>query len=274
MFIERGSEPLHLNFLSLWVALFGSVRAKISFDLYIRQQHAFGLLTAADDALISGKKRVTAIEFGVANGAGLLNICELAEKITKATGVSFDIVGFDSGSGMPPYRDYRDHPELYQPGWYPMESPDQLRAKLPPNAKLIFGEIATTIPEFLAKQSPESPIGFVSVDVDYFWSAVDALASLQADPALYLSRVTMYFDDVGSPHHNPWCGELAAIKQFNEENELRKIAPFNFLRETRLFKNASWIRHMYTLHVLDHPFRFASLKNYGHVALGNPYLGL
>jgi hypothetical protein len=60
----------------------------------------------------------------------------LAKKITKATGVSFNIVGFDDVSGMPALRDYRDHPEAYQPGWYPMEAPDRLRAKLPTIAKL------------------------------------------------------------------------------------------------------------------------------------------
>lgn len=40
---ERLSEPLHLNILSLFVLAFGSTRAKIYFDLYICQQHAFGL---------------------------------------------------------------------------------------------------------------------------------------------------------------------------------------------------------------------------------------
>jgi hypothetical protein len=40
------------------------------------------------------------------------------------------------------------------------------------------------------------------------------------------------------------------------------IAPFNFLRESRLFKNAKWLSHMYTLHVLDHLLRF-SLRGTG-----------
>jgi hypothetical protein len=272
--VERFSEPLHLNFLSLFVAVFGSLRAKIFFDLCIRQQHAFGLLTAADDARSNGYKSVTVIEFGVANGVGLLNICALSEKITKATGVTFDIVGFDNVEGMPPLRDYRDHPELYQPGWYPMESPEQLRAKLPPNAKLIMGDIASTIPHFLSSRPADSPIGFVSVDVDYYWSAVHALESFIGSPDLYLPRVTMYFDDVSSVAHNRWCGELAAIDNFNNANALRKIALFNFLRESRPFKNAKWLGQMYTLHVLDHPARFTALKNYGHVVIDNPYLGL
>jgi hypothetical protein len=169
--VERFSEPLHLNLLSLFVAIFDSLRKKIFFDLCIRQQHAFGPLTAADDALANGYKSVTVIEFGVANGVGLLSIFALAQKLTRAIGLSFNIIGVDNVSGMPPLRDYRDHPELYQAGWYPMEAPDQLRAKLPANAKLILGDITTTVPQFVSAPLEDSPIGLVSVDVDYYWSA-------------------------------------------------------------------------------------------------------
>ena len=48
--VERLTEPLHLNLLSLPISLFGSTRAKIAFDLLVRQQHAYGLLDAADAA--------------------------------------------------------------------------------------------------------------------------------------------------------------------------------------------------------------------------------
>jgi hypothetical protein len=256
------------------VALFGSTRTKIFWDLYVRQHHAFGLLRAADYSLSYGYKRVTAIEFGVANGVGLLNICSLAEKITRATGVEFNIVGFDNLVGMPPLRDYRDHPESYQPGWFPMQEPDRLRAMLPSNASLILGNITDTIPGFLGNLPLDAPIGFVSVDVDYYWSSVEALTSLTSDPEIYLPLVTMYLDDISYPTHNPWCGELAAIADFNAAQTMRKIAPFNFLREDRLFKNAKWISHMYALHVLDHPARFTINRQTSKVVLDNPYLNL
>jgi hypothetical protein len=274
LLVERFAEPLHLNLASVFVAMFGSVRAKTFFDLRIRPQHAFALLTAADDALAFGYKSVTAIEFGVANGAGLLNICELAEGVTRETGIKFQIVGFDNAAGMPPIRDYRDHPELYQPGWYPMQDPERLRHQLPPNAQLILGDIAATVPGFLAALPADSPIGFVSLDVDYYWSAVEALKLFTGRPEQYLPRVTMYCDDVYSSAHNPWCGELAAIADFNTQNAMRKISPFNFLREERLFKRPKWISHMFTANVLDHPARFTYLKDYGDVVLDNPYLGL
>src|SRR6516165_40836 len=97
VFVERLTEPLHLNFLSLFVALFGSYRMKVNFDLAVRQQYAFPLLYAADSAKRYGFPRVTVLELGVANGAGLMNMCRLAERTRKATGIDFRVVGFDTG---------------------------------------------------------------------------------------------------------------------------------------------------------------------------------
>src|ERR1700760_1429792 len=114
VFVERLTEPLHLNLLSLFVALFGSYRMKVAFDLVVRQQYAFPILFAADEAMRHGYKKVTLVELGVASGAGLLTMCRLAEQTTKATGIEFRIVGFDGGKGMPPAVDYRDHPEMFQ----------------------------------------------------------------------------------------------------------------------------------------------------------------
>ena len=123
---ERLSEPLHISALSLLVLAFGSFRAKVYFDIYRRPQHAFGLLYAADQANRLGVKTITAIEFGVATGAGLVNICDLAATVSKETGVNFNIVGFDSGQGMPPPRDYRDQSHLYAAGDFPMANEAQL----------------------------------------------------------------------------------------------------------------------------------------------------
>src|SRR5436190_7273981 len=104
--VERLTEPLHLNVIAGLVAIFGGTRAKISFDLLVRQQHAFGLLHAADTAVARGVQRVTVVELGVGAGTGLLNLCALAAEVTKITGVEVDIIGFDTGSGLPPPIDF------------------------------------------------------------------------------------------------------------------------------------------------------------------------
>jgi hypothetical protein len=85
--IERLTEPIHLNVASLFVAAFGSYRAKVAFDVVVRPQYAYSILRAADQAREYGISRLTITEFGVASGAGLLNMCRLAERTTKATGV-------------------------------------------------------------------------------------------------------------------------------------------------------------------------------------------
>jgi hypothetical protein len=91
IFLERLSEPLHLNVISLFIFIFGSIRNRIAFDLIVLQHHSFCLLNAADRAILEGTKKVTVIEFGVANGTGLVNICQVARIVTKATGIEFDI---------------------------------------------------------------------------------------------------------------------------------------------------------------------------------------
>ena len=255
IFRERLSEPLHLNIIALFVLLFGSTRAKIYFDLTMRQQFAFGLLHAADMAKAMGVRRVTAIEFGVARGAGLRNMCQVASVVTRATGIEFDIAGFDTAVGLPRPRDYRDHPDIYKVGDYGMIDREGLKKALPSNAQLIVGPIEETLPGFLEKRQNGSPIGFASIDVDYYFSTVDAFKAFEGPATFYLPITTLYFDDAWEEPHNPWCGELLAKDEFNAAHPRRKIAPYTHLKGKRLFKNARWIDNIYTLHILDHPLR-------------------
>ena len=255
---ERFPEPLHLNILSIFVALFGSYKMKIAFDLAVRQQYAFSLLKTAELAKAQGLKSVTVIEFGVAAGAGLINICNISRKITKLTGVDFAIFGFDSGKGMPPPCDHRDHPEIFSEGSYPLIDRSALIRALPHNAELILGDIQETLPPFLAGLSPSSPLGFVVIDVDYYSSARECLNVFLGAADNYLPWTLVYLDDVGFESANPWTGELLAVREFNEENEMRKIHLFEGLRHKRLFKHTSWIDQVYLLHILDHAKRSVS----------------
>src|SRR5260370_41352860 len=108
---ERFPEPLHLNIFSIFVALFGSYKAKIAFDLVVRQQYAFSRLKTAELAQAQGLKSVTVIEFGVAAGAGLMNIFNISSHITRLTGVEVQNFGFYSRPGMPPPPDQPHHPQ-------------------------------------------------------------------------------------------------------------------------------------------------------------------
>jgi len=181
---ERLTEPLHLNCLSLLVWALGSYRAKIAFDLVVRQWNAYGILKAADHAKALGIRRVSVVEFGVAAGAGLMNMAEIARRVTRMTGVQFSLYGFDTGQGMPAPTDYRDHPDLYQQGECGMDVV-ALRKALPANAQLVLGDLSDTVGPFIRSLSPREPIGYVSVDVDYYSSTVSALRLLTAHPEKY-----------------------------------------------------------------------------------------
>jgi hypothetical protein len=67
--------------------------------------------------------------------------------------------------------------------------------------------------------------------------------------------VSMYFDDVSFFFANRWAGELAAIEEFNQEHELRKIGPDRSLPGRRPISSATWYSQMYACHILDHPTR-------------------
>jgi len=251
---ERLTEPLHMNLASLCMAAFGSFRAKVACDVVNRPHYAYGLLAAADQAKEAGLAAITAVEFGVAAGEGLLNLCKLARCVTSATGVHINLVGFDTGTGMPPPIDYRDHPEEFQASDYPMDH-KKLSERLPSNCQLILGPIGETVPRYRETSlSRKAPLGFAAIDVDYYSSAREALNLLtDADAAKYLFLPVLYFDDIVLANYSDWTGELLAINEFNAENQKRKIQQYRFLRSRRLFKNARWIDQIYLLHLFDHP---------------------
>jgi hypothetical protein len=273
LLVERLSEPLHLNLLSLGVAAFGSTRSKIDFDLVLRPQSAACMLRAADKAADRGIRELTAMEFGVASGGGLLNMCEVAAKVTEATGVQFKIFGFDTGAGMPPPVDHRDHPELYREGDYPMPDRDALVKRLPSNAQLLIGPLSETIPRALASITDRSPIGYVSIDVDYYSSTKEALEIFAGPPTKYLMTTFIYFDDVLGEEHNPWAGEQLAVREFSDTHPLRRIERFPLIRNGRIFRRPNWLDQIWVLHVFDHPERSRARSNAnGPSILENPYL--
>jgi hypothetical protein len=268
------AEPMAVNLASALVAVFGNYRTKIAFDLIPRQFYAFGLLAAADTAKRFGIKSLTAVEFGVAEGTGLINIGEIAERLGYETGVEFQVFGFDSGKGMPPPQDYRDHPELYREGDFPMVDCQGLQRRLPRNTRLILGELRDTVPAFARSLSPRAPLGFVSVDVDYFSSTTEALKLLiDPDPLKYLPTSMVYFDDIDDWSANDWCGELLAIHEFNQCNPLRKLRHDPFLVARRVIKHAVWHEQVFVLHVLDHPVRQPHTPARPPQRLGNVYTG-
>jgi hypothetical protein len=270
IFLERLTEPLHLNLISLFVAVFGNWRSKCAFDLILRPHNAYAILDAADRCKALGAPKMAICEFGVASGAGLMNMALISEKVSKLTGVDIRVFGFDTGQGLPSPVDYRDHPELYSSGDYKMDVA-KLKSKLSANTTLVLGPICETMAGFLSTIEEEGyAIGYVVIDVDYYSSTCDALRIFEGDADLYLPLVQMYLDDVEFIQHNPSAGELLAVEEFNAKSTMRRIHTDEFLDNRRVFRRANWIKHMRSVHVLDHRERTTEKK--GNRDLDNPYL--
>jgi hypothetical protein len=272
LYFERLGEPLIYNLISVWYLLFGNFRQKVNYDLVPREPYSFGILSAADFAKRNHIKKISIIEFGVAAGNGLLNMCYIADQVTKLTGVEFEILGFDTGTGMPPPIDFRDHPEKYFTGDFPPIDNQKLLNSLPENAKLILGNINDTIS--VLEKYCTCPIGFVSVDVDYYSSTIDCLKVFKLPPNNYLPYVYTYFDDVYDLDDNEFCGELLAINEFNSENEYRKITKATLLNSSRIFRRSPWTHQIYLTHIFDHNNRSISYikeKKREITVLENPF---
>jgi hypothetical protein len=231
----------------------GSHELRCALDLYPRPHYAYGVQQAAVLAQRLGVPRISVLEFGVAGGQGLVELDRIARRSTAATGVRIDVYGFDRGLGLPKPTDYRDLPYIWREGDFTMDV-DALRAYVP-RATLVLGDIEDTVPVFLAQQEP-APIGFVSIDVDYYSSTAAALRLFSAGHSHFLPRVFCYFDDtVGDEDqiiHNEFVGELCAIRELNAQEDRLKLAPVNGLRHKRVV-GAPWNDLIYVLHRFDHP---------------------
>jgi hypothetical protein len=209
-----------------------------------RPHYVLSLAYGVMQAIHCGYDEITAIEFGVGRGGGLLDLCKAAQFFTDELGLKISVLGFDNATGLPPPVDYRDHPEIWQRGQYKLPNAEQLSLDLPPFARLVVGDIQETIADLPKLMS--APLGFVSVDVDYYSSATACLKAFSFDPSLYVPAVPVYFDEVDTLFTlSDRGGERLAITEFNEQHRLRSIEP----------KPECRIRQFYACHVLDHPVR-------------------
>jgi hypothetical protein len=253
IYIERVGEPIIYNLVSIFFFIFGNLVKRIDYDLVPRQPYAFGLNEAFKSAAKKNYKKILVIEFGVASGTGLFNLAFLASQLSNIYRVDYEVIGFDTGKGMPPPLDFRDHPEKYRTGDFPPLTLTD--TKLPLKTKIYYGEIKETVNLLKNDLVGNVKIGFVSVDVDYYSSTKACLKIFNFEQSFYLPSVVVYFDDVNNTDHNEFCGELLAINEFNEANKHRKITKMTQLRNYRIFKNAIWLDQMYFMHALDSDYR-------------------
>ena len=98
-----------------------------------------------------------------------------------------------------------------------------------------------------------APIGFVSLDVDQYVSSKDALAVLAGSVDILQPVIPVWVDDSYlSVLQTTWAGEGLAIREFNDEQPLRKI-------EQKIVRTDDyprlWHHCIYFAHIFDHPVR-------------------
>lgn len=215
-----------------------------------RPSYTWGLLQGAHLARVLGIQRISAIEFGVAGGNGLVSLEKIAAEAEKALGVAIDVYGFDTGAGLPKPDDYRDLPNLYTEAAFPMDV-QKLKARLE-TARLILGNIDDTIGDFI--QSNPAPISFISVDVDYYSSTMHIFRLFDADERILLPRVHCYFDDIMGFTHSDFTGERLAIADFNAAHAMRKISPMYGVRHylPAPTSHGEWPEKFFMAHIFDH----------------------
>jgi hypothetical protein len=143
-------------------------------------------------------------------------------------------------------------PYIWRPGFFKMDV-ELLKRRLT-RAELTLGDVAQTIPQFIA-HGAAPPLGFVSFDLDFYWSTMAAFRIFDQAPDRLLPRVFCYFDDcIGDDWelHSRFTGELLAIDDFNAQHVSRKVAPIYGLRNKRR-RPAMWNDMMFVMHCFDHP---------------------
>lgn len=233
-------EP-YLNSLYLEIIAEGDVQ---------RLNYAWGVLQSANLAKNLGISRISVIELGVAGGNGLVDLEKVAEKVENVLGIEIDVYGFDSGSGLPKPQDYRDLPNLWSEGYFPMNQ-EKLQKRLK-KARILLGLVEDTIQQFI--NSAPSPVAFIAFDLDLYSSTMAAFKLLEADSSLLLPRVYCYFDDILGFTYGDHNGERLAISEFNVSNNMRKISQIYGLKHFVPWQVANnwWVDCFYMAHVIDH----------------------
>lgn len=229
----------------------GGIDIRTEFDIWQRPAYAYGVYSAAHLASRLGINSITAIEFGVGGGVGLLALEDICQAIGKHFGIKISVVGFDSGCGLPKPKDYRDLPHVWNEGFFVMDV-DALRKRLR-EAKLILGDVEKTV-ETLIHSSRVSPIGFISFDLDYYSSTKKAFKVFEGTEIITLPRVFCYFDDTIWPEracYSEYSGEYLAINEFNSAHRDKKISKLPHLSWMRAHP-AAWNEQIYVFHDFCH----------------------
>lgn len=181
-----------------------------------------------------GFEPYTYFEFGTGRGISLKKYLVALKRICAVKNLDiedFNVILFDSFLGLPSQKEIqKDENPAWSEGYFMgtrkhIESiVDRTLKGKKPKIKFVEGFYETSLTDTLRKELSLSPPSLVNVDVDLYSSTKTLLNWIR--PILQNGTV-FHFDDVYEYLGSPFRGELAAIREFNEEYNFKDIlTPF------------------------------------------------
>lgn len=180
----------------------------------LRPHYYLGVRRALDLAQKVDLKRFSILEFGVAEGNGILylqNLCRALRPTFAKAGREVRIFGFDTFTGLPDVESTRDGLGFWKAGDFPGDLDDLTKRIDGDFVGLVPGLFNESIPRVRSELAEFPPL-FIIVDCDLYSSTVsifDGLLDL-LPPASY-----WYFDDTSLFFFSERVGERLAIREFN-----------------------------------------------------------
>jgi len=207
-------KPLRVAFTKYLSLKFSNFRPHYEALIYETSKNAIKL----------GFNEIDVIELGVAGGNGVRSILKYKRKIEKIMDIKINIIGFDTGTGLPNSDLKEDLPYFWKHGDYRNNNLKDLE-KEDTSIKIYEGNISSTLDKYIIEN--KSKIGLIFFDLDLYSSTklfLDKIEEL-SQKKLLLPRVFCYFDDLFVADYtlNDINGEPLAIEEFNAQSKNIKL---------------------------------------------------
>ena len=202
------------------------------------------------NAIKLGYNEINIIELGVAGGDGIRSLVKYKKKIEKILKIKINIIGFDTGTGLPETNYKQDLPFFWKKGDYTNQNLSKLEKDFS-NVKIYQGNISSTLVEFINQNKKK--IGLIIFDLDLYSSTKLFLNKIPelSKKNLLLPRTFCYFDDLFLADYclDDTNGEPLAISEFNIKFKEFKLGKyFDHIND---FKFPLAKGQIYTLHDLN-----------------------
>src|SRR5271165_1451273 len=147
-------EPLRIILTRKLIKMLNllSYQDRVAIGAVDRPTYAYCIFQAARLASLLKYPKISIIEFGCGGGNGLVSAEKHIVEAERLFDVKLELYGFDTGSGLPAPRDYRDIPHYFKGGLYKMDiKAIQQKLKV---AKLVIGDVKETCATFFEEYKP------------------------------------------------------------------------------------------------------------------------